>query len=152
MKIATIYNISSEYPDEAIDLTESNLIEYMKTFNPMHLKFKDGMVPVKFKVKRLNSIELSAIQKVSVTFSQEVAHSNAIGYGLLSYEKTDGTTVVIEKEEKKQDNMTVSVAKNLYQAIECLSDEFGYDIVTELGLAIVKISRMPLNISPFLSK
>ena len=152
MKIAEIYNVSSEYPDPAIDLSESNTIEYLKTFNPMHSKFKEGMTPVKFKVRRLNNIELAAIQKVASTFSQEAAHSNAIGYGLISYEKADGTIVGIEKEEKKQENMTVSVAKNLYQIIETLTDEYGFDIVTELGLAIVKISRMPLSLSPFLSK
>lgn len=152
MKTAIIYNVTSEYPDEAIDVAGSNIVEYMKSFNPIHIKVKEGMTPVKFNIKRLSPVELSTLQKISGAFSEEAANANAVGYGLISYTMAGGEPVAVEREEKKVENSSVSTAKSLNALVDQLSEEFGYDIITELGIAIRKVSRMPLILSPFLSK
>ena len=152
IKHAVIYNVCSEYPDPAIDISKSNAAEYLKSFNPMHLSFIEGAKPVKFTVKRLSPTELSAVNKSQSVFGAEIGNINAIGYGLIAIENQDGTIREIEREDKKVEGVSVSLCKNLNQLTEELSDEFGFDILSELGISIVKISRMPLNLSPFLSK
>jgi len=151
-KICAIFNVSSEYPDEAIDMEKSELIEYLKTYNPAKLTFVEGSRPVKFNVKRLSISELTAVSSREKTHGQEVSNILAISYGLVSIENADGSFYTPEMTSRKYENQEFKTHKDPTEVTEYLVENYGYDIISELAIAIKKLARMPLHLTPFLPK
>jgi hypothetical protein len=151
-KICTIFNVSSEFPDEAIDLKESKVEEYLKTYNPEKLVFKENQKPTKFNVKRLSVEESSIVTSKIKTHGQEMGNVLAITFGLISIESPDGRIYSPEMTVTKQGNQEIACHKNPSEVVNYLADEYGLDIITELAIAIIYLSKMPLKLSPFLRK
>jgi hypothetical protein len=148
-KICTIYNVTSEFADEAIDLSRSNIAGYMTTFNPSNLVFKKDMKPYKFFVRRLTPEEVTLVSERSKTNGSFAAHVLTISLGLISIEKPDGTMFEPETHLIKIGSLDIKLHKNQHDVVEYLADTFGYDIFSELGSAIKKISILPINLTPF---
>jgi hypothetical protein len=151
-KFCAIYNVTSDYPDEAIDLQASDLVDYIQTYNPTKLVFKEGMKAVKFNIKRLSVEELSAVASRSKTNGPDVANILAISYGLMSIEAADGEMFTPELTTSKIQQKEISYHKDPAAVTTHLVETYGYDILVELSSAIMKVSKMPLALSPFLRK
>lgn len=148
-KTAVIYNVASAYPDPAIDQVKSNVKEYRKTFDASKLAFHENVQPVKFVVKKLTVNELSIIRQFSEQKGDNFGSLKALTHGLLSYTLSDGRTITPERTVM---NDGLSYFKDINEALEALSDEFGEDALYEIGSAIFHSSGLPKQLSPFLSK
>lgn len=147
-KICAIFNVSSEYPDEAIDIEKSELMEYLKTYNPIKLTFHEGVKPTKFNIKRLSVEEYSIVSSRSKTHGQEVSNILAVSLGLISIESPDGSIYAPEMSTTKQ----LSCHKDPGEVTQYLAETYGLDIIAELAIGITKLAKMPLKLSPFLPK
>lgn len=151
-KICAIFNVSSEYPDEAIDMEKSELMEYLKTYNPIKLTFHEGVKPTKFNVKRLSVEEYSIVSSRAKTHGQEVANILAVSLGLISIESPDGSIYTPEMSTSKQGTKELSCHKDPAEVTRYLAETYGLDIIAELAIGITKLAKMPLKLSPFLPK
>lgn len=151
-RICAVFNVSSEYPDEAIDTTLSDLVSYVQTYNPAKLVFKEGIKPTKFNIRRLSPEEVSMLSSRAKTHSAEVASILAITCGLVTIESPDGSLYEPEMSSMKIGSKDISIHKDPNAVVAYLVDTYGYDIIIELSNAIRKVSTMPLHLSPFLPK
>ena len=151
-RICAVFNVTSRYPDEAIDLENSKLQDYMNSFNPAHLVFKDGVVPTKFNIRRLSPSALSAVKQAAMTKGAGVAMTYSVTLGLISITSPDGSVYAPETTTSKVENRDVVAHKDPVAVSDYLVDTYGYDILAELSNAVMRVSEMPLHLSPFLPK
>lgn len=130
-----VVRCNSRYCDPAIDTVETSLDAYRATRDPDTLKFREGIKPAWFVLRRLRA---SFVLEALDTFEGAARISVAARAGIAAVELPDGRRIEPSSSDRGAYDTPIADAAWL----DDLARRFGIDTVREMGRVIVELSAL----------